>query len=292
MVADGVPRFTELMNPTLEAIRSSGGSASIKEITVRIVDIMNLSPDKVEVPHGNGSQTELEYRLAWTRTYLKQYGLIDNSERGIWSLTSSGRKTQAVHPEEVTRTVNQQRRTATQDVADEDVHSIGDEDPIGPPTLEETTWREELLDTLQKIPPDAFERLCQRLLRESGFVEVEVTGQSGDGGIDGHGIIRLAGLISFPVLFQSKRYKGSVGPGVVRDFRGAMAGRADKGVILTTGTFTMEAQREATRDGAPPIDLIDGQLLADMLKELHLGVETRTRTVEVTEICSEFFNSV
>ncbi len=232
----------------------------------------------------------MEYRLAWTRTYLKQYGLIDNSERGVWSLTPLGRKTEAVDPEEVTRTVYQQRRNARQNRANEDILSADDEDPIGDPALETPTWREELLETLQNIPPDAFERLCQRLLRESGFVEVEVTGKSGDGGIDGHGIIRLAGLISFPVLFQSKRYKGSVGAGAVRDFRGAMAGRADKGVILTTGTFTMEAQREATRDGAPPIDLIDGELLADRLKDLHLGVETRT--VEVTEICSEFFNSI
>ena len=290
MVAYGVLRFTELMNPTLEAIRSSGGSASIKEIAVRVVDIMNLPPETVEVPHGDGRQTKLEYRLGWTRTYLKQYGLIENSERGVWSLTPFGRKIEEVDAEEVRKTVVQQRRSVIQNQANEDILSADDEDPIGDPALETPTWREELLDTLQKIPPDAFERLCQRLLRESGFVEVEVTGQSGDGGIDGHGIIRLAGLISFPVLFQSKRYKGSVGPGVVRDFRGAMAGRADKGVILTTETFTMEAQREATRDGTPPIDLIDGQLLADRLKDLHLGVETRT--VEVTEICSEFFNSI
>ena len=261
MVAYGVLRFTELMNPTLEAIRSSGGSASIKEIAVRVVDIMNLPPETVEVPHGDGRQTKLEYRLGWTRTYLKQYGLIENSERGVWSLTPFGRKIEEVDAEEVRKTVVQQRRSVIQNQANEDILSADDEDPIGDPALETPTWREELLDTLQKIPPDAFERLCQRLLRESGFVEVEVTGKSGDGGIDGHGIIRLAGLIGFPVLFQSKRYKGSVGAGAVRDFRGAMAGRADKGVILTTGTFTMEAQREATRDGAPPIDLIDGQLL-------------------------------
>ena len=139
-----------------------------------------------------------------------------------------------------------------------------------------------MLDTLQNIPPDAFERLCQRLLRESGFIEVEVTGKSGDGGIDGHGIIRLAGLISFPVLFQCKRYSGSVGASVVRDFRGAMVGRAEKGLILTTGRFTIEAQREATRDGATPIDLIDGELLMDKMKELKLGVSAKM--VEVVEV--------
>ena len=129
-----------------------------------------------------------------------------------------------------------------------------------------------------------------RLLREAGFIEVTVTGKSGDGGIDGHGIIRLAGLISFPVLFQCKRYANNVAAGAVRDFRGAMVGRADKGLILTTGGFTRDAHREATRDGAPPIDLIDGELLMDRLKELGLGVSVRT--VEVVDVDTGFFDSV
>lgn len=157
------------------------------------------------------------------------------------------------------------------------------------PTDESADWRDDLLDTLQNMPPDAFERLCQRLLRESGFIEVEVTGRSGDGGIDGYGIIRLAGMISFPVLFQCKRYSGNVGPNVVRDFRGAMAGRAEKGVILTTGGFTRDAQREATRDGATPIDLIDGQLLMDKMKELKLGLHTKM--VEVVQVDRSWFAS-
>ena len=140
------------------------------------------------------------------------------------------------------------------------------------------------------MDPIAFERLCKRILRESGFVEVEVTKQSGDGGIDGYGTIRLGGLISFNVLFQSKRYKGNIGPDVVRDFRGAMVGRADKGVLITTGGFTLEARREATRDGAPPVVLIDGQLLAEKLKELKLGV--KTNFVEHIEVVEEWFRSI
>jgi len=140
------------------------------------------------------------------------------------------------------------------------------------------------------MDPIAFERLCQRLLRESGFIEVEVTSRGGDGGIDGHGIIRVGGLISFPVFFQSKRYQGNIGPNVVRDFRGAMVGRSDKGVLITTGGFTREARREATRDGAPPIDLIDGDLLIDKLKELRLGV--KCRMVEEVELVPEWFESI
>ena len=119
----------------------------------------------------------------------------------------------------------------------------------------EETWREELLSILTELTPDAFERLCQRLLRESGFTEVKVTGRTGDGGIDGVGIVRLGGLLSFPIIYQCKRYKGSVGASTIRDFRGAMIGRADRGLVLTTGSFSREAKIEATRDGAPPIDL-------------------------------------
>ena len=163
-------------------------------------------------------------------------------------------------------------------------------------TLDDTPaaeqWREKLIECLRGMAPDAFERLCERLLRESGFIEVEVTGRSGDGGIDGNGIIRLAGLISFPVLFQCKRYRGNVSSGAVRDFRGAMQGRADKGLILTTGGFTNDAHREATRDGAPPIDLIDGELLINKLKELQLGVRISTKTVEVVEVDITWFKSI
>ena len=155
---------------------------------------------------------------------------------------------------------------------------------------ETASWRETLSAALLSMSPDAFERLCQRLLRKSGFIEVAVTGRTGDGGIDGHGIIRLAGLISFPVVFQCKRYTNNVSAGTVRDFRGAMVGRADKGLILTTGGFTRDAHREATRDGAPPIDLIDGELLMDRLKELGLGVSVRT--VEVVEVDTGFFDSI
>ena len=147
------------------------------------------------------------------------------------------------------------------------------------------------MSLLQDMPPDAFERLCQRLLRESGFIEVEVTGRTGDGGIDGHGIIRLNGLVSFPVVFQCKRYTGFVTPSQVRDFRGAMAGRADKGLVITTGTFTRDAKREATREGVPPIDLIDGDLLLDTLKELGLGIETRW-VKEVVRIETTFFKDI
>lgn len=288
-IRDRVPNHLELMKPTFAALHRLGGSATNREIVNQVIEDMGLSDDIVQVPYrgkakrGKANMTALEDELGWARTYLKKYGLIDNSERGVWSLTAKGQQTQDVDPQAVRDFYRSQRRTLEQaeDTPAEEAETSAEET---------ASWREDLLDTLRNMPPDAFERLCQRLLRESGFIEVEVTGKSGDGGIDGHGIIRLAGLISFPVLFQCKRYSGSVGPGVVRDFRGAMVGRAEKGLVLTTGRFTTEAQREATRDGVPLIDLIDGELLMDKMKELELGVSVEM--VEKVEVKKDWFASI
>ena len=128
---------------------------------------------------------------------------------------------------------------------------------------------------LLALPPAGFERFCQRLLRQSGFRQVTVTGRSGDGGIDGIGVLQVNPLVSFKVLFQCKRYRGAVGPGLVRDFRGAMMGHADKGTILTTGSFTTDARREAVRDGVPAIELVDGDKLIEMLEQLELGLRPK-----------------
>lgn len=128
-------------------------------------------------------------------------------------------------------------------------------------------YRAEVLEILRALPPAGFERLSQRLLREAGFTHVEVTGQSNDGGIDGHGTLMINPLVSFKVLFQCKRYTNSVRSSLVRDFRGAMSGRADKGIIITTGSFTAEARREANRDGAPPIEVATLQETLDSISE-------------------------
>jgi len=279
-----IPTFDELMNPTLQALKRLGGSASIDELVPEIVRLLELPQELADVPHGATGRTELEYRSAWARTYLRRAGLIENSERGIWALTPLGSQTESVDGRQIAREVAKQFQAERTDAEESGEPPAADE---AEPAI---TWQDKLVSVLQAMDPIAFERLCQRILRESGFIEVEVTKSTGDGGIDGHGTIRIGGLISFNVLFQSKRYKGNIGPDTVRDFRGAMVGRADKGVIISTGGFTMEARREATRDGAPPIDLIDGRLLADKLKELKLGV--KTNLVEHVEVVEEWFRSI
>lgn len=285
-----VPTHDELMNPTLHALRKLGGSASLAELVEQVIEDLKPPQEVIQQPHGRGSQTELEYRLGWTRTYLKKFGLITNSERGVWTLTPKGVNDNAVDPKEVVRFVQLQTRQPVRSTEEPSTVTENEIEEVEDAGEETASWRENLLETLLSMPPTAFERLCQRLLRESGFIEVEVTGRSGDGGIDGHGIIRVAGLISFTVLFQCKRHRANIIPSIVRDFRGAMIGRADKGLLITTGGFTREARLEATRDGAPPIDLIGGDLLVNKLKELNLGV--KARMVEVVEVDTEWFKSL
>ncbi|GAA4008523.1 restriction endonuclease [Deinococcus rubellus] len=280
-----VPKYHEFFNPLLAAMHQLGGSASLVELDEEAVRQMQLPSEVTDVLHGDTGKTEVQYRLAWARTYLKKYGLITNSSRGVWALTAAGQTTRTVQSRKVQGAVRVQRQQAPTDTtSNEEV--LDDSVSID----EQPKWEDHLRETVLALTPGGFERLCQRILRESGFIQVEVTGRSGDGGIDGHGIVRLAGLLSFPIIFQAKKYRGSVGAPEIRNFRGAMVGRADKGLFITTGNFTPAASAEATRDGAPPIDLIDGSALVTKLKELKLGVSTRM--VEVTEVDEDWFNSL
>jgi len=280
-----VPPYNELLWPTLQAVIGMDGSGHLDEINRAVVEQEGYSEGQQAVPHGNGPRTEIEYRLAWARTYLKGMGLLENSSRGVWSVTEAGREARAdqmagLHAEHVRR-VRGRSRARRRERTPEPTEG----EPSG------RDWKNGLLDVLLQAPPDRFERLARRLLREAGFINTAVTGKSGDGGIDGTGTYRVS-LISFTVFFQCKRYAGSVGAGAVRDFRGAMTGRGDKGLLITTGSFTAEAKQEATRDGAPPIDLIDGEALCDLLKQYELGVNTKLRQVEEVEIELEFFDEI
>lgn len=297
-----VPTFDEMMLPTIQALEELGGSGNIKEINAKVSLLLKLSEETLAVPHGNTSQSEVEYRLYWSRTYLKKYGVLESTGRGVWSILSTFGDSTRLDPKEVVRSVRaSDKATKERNLVPlspiSDISSVVTPGEPGLITVEISeepeaafVWNVELHNILLGLTPAAFERLIQRLLRESGFIQVEVTGKSGDGGIDGIGIARINGFLSFQVLFQAKRYQGSVSPSQIRDFRGAMQGRTDKGLFITTGTFTREAAKEATRDGAPPIDLIDGEQLILRLKELQLGV--KIHMVEAVEIDTTWFQNL
>ncbi|MFQ5533579.1 MAG: restriction endonuclease [Sphingomonadales bacterium] len=275
-----MPPYTDLLWPTLKALKEKGGSASNEELSEVVAKGMSLPDGILDVPHKDGPLSEVDYRATWARTHLKMIEAVENSERGVWSITDFGRRLESEN--QVRRLVKEKRVERRKSKRQATPLSDNNDDAVE----DELSWEEELLAILRGLDPSAFERLCQRLLRESGFTKVEVTGRSGDGGIDGAGVLRV-NLLSFHVRFQSKRYSGSVGSSEIRDFRGAMVGRADKGLFITTGRFTKEAEREAVRDGAPAIDLIDGIELCRLLKTLKLGVHTEI--VEQVHMQGDFF---
>ena len=279
-----VPTYDAMLIPTIQALQALGGSGTIDEIYERVIELLALSGEVLDYRHGDSSQSEVAYRLAWSRTYLKKVGLIENSARAVWVLTDSVRDINKLDPAQIVKTVREASRTKeTPSKSDVEISTQSDI----PPEIESRNWQDELHKVVLSLSPDAFERLIQRLLRESGFIHVEITGKSGDGGIDGIGIARINGFLSFHILFQCKRYQQAIVPSQIRDFRGAMQGRTDKGLFITTSSFTREAIKEATRDGAPPIDLIDGDHLVERLKSLCLGV--RIQMVESVQIDKEWY---
>ena len=279
------PEFLRFCIPVVEVLRELGGSGRPAEVTDLIIERMNIPEAEQEVTNKNGS-SRVRNQVAWARFYMVKAGLLGSSQRGVWGLTEKGKGVKMDEDfvltlfRDIHQKFTEERKSrkaaeanAAEDDTDVDIVDTGFD------------YKSELLSTLQSLPPEGFERVCQRLLRESGFQQVAVTGRSGDGGIDGHGILQINPLVSFKVLFQCKRYQGAVSVSAVRDFRGALQGRADKGIILTTGTFTTDAKREAIRDGATPIELVDGDKLIEMFAELNLGL----RPKRDYELDREFF---
>lgn len=284
------PKYIQLYtNPILDVLRELGGSGNSREVIDLVVQKLNIPEKELEEKIKSGV-SRVENQIAWTRMYLVKAGFLDSSKRGVWTLTDKGLKTKltsdeifhmfkTIHSSYLENSKHDKEEKQTDKTLQKIEQSIEEENDLN------DNYKIELLSILKKLPPYGFERICQRLLRESGFQQVKVTSKSNDGGIDGHGILEINPLVSFKVIFQCKRYEGSVGSSQVRDFRGAMMGRAGKGIILTTGKFTLEAKKESVRDGVPPIELVDGEKLTAMFEKLELGLKPKM----VYEIDNEFF---
>lgn len=278
------PQFVKYVGPVLDALQQLGGSGRPDEVRSVIAQQLKLSEEEQSEPLPSKAQPRFDNQVHWARFYLFKGGYIDASKRGVWGLTEKGRAALPVSEgdaraifSEVAASFSKNKPTEETTAPSDDAAPPANDSPVVP-----QSYRSEVASKLQSLSGSAFERFCQRLLRESGFQEVSITGRSGDGGIDGVGILQVNPLVSFKVLFQCKRYLGSVTVSQVRDFRGAMAGRADKGIIITTGSFTAESRKEAIRDGVPPIELVDGEKLIGMLEQLELGLKPSvTYTVDL-----------
>ena len=278
------PKFVRFFGPVLRALEKLGGSGRPGEVCEHVAEELKISDEEMTDKLKSGA-LRFNNQVAWARFYLVKGGYIDSSRTGVWSITDKGRSNVGlIHKDAVIifKEIHAEFKKAGNDIGGTDNEEEGD-NGTAPGIDLNADYKTHLQEMLMSLPANGFERFCQRLLRESGFEHVNVTGRSGDGGIDGIGILQVNPLVSFKVLFQCKRYAGSVGPSQVRDFRGAMGGRADKGIILTTGTFTGEAKKESVRDGVPPIEIVDGEKLAAMCESLGLGLK-QVKTYEIDKL--------
>jgi|JI8StandDraft_1071087.scaffolds.fasta_scaffold246279_1 restriction system protein len=276
------PEFLKYINPVLTTLQSNGGAGESSDVIEQVIFKLGITETELEETTSNG-QSRVRNQIQWARFYLFKAGLIDNAQRGIWRLTNDGLDRKLNDDDvynlfkgvqntvkKITNTKPKKTEPVFENVPTEDEeHSIG------------------LISIIQNQSPSGFEKLCKRLLTEIGINEIVITGGSGDNGIDGKGIVKLNDVVSLNIVFQCKRYKETVSPHHVRDFRGAMQGRGEKGLIITTGRFTKEAKGEANRDGVTPIELIDGDRLVELFEKYHLGL----KPVTVFEIDQEFFKS-
>ena len=292
------PKYDEMVRATLASLRKRGGVASNQEIEDDIVSGMNLSEEAAAELHGKGPQTKVGYNAAWTRTWLRKIGAIEpaagpKTRQGVWTLTVKGRdvewaenRAETEVKAAVKEAVRQHQEKAKQKKGEGSVRTTQAEaeqpataDLETPDGDAEDSWKAELMEILLQLHPDAFERLCQRLLHATGIEDLVVKGGPGDGGIDGTGRLKV-GLVSFQVAFQAKRWKGTVGPGVIREMQGSMTSDVDHGIVITTGHFSPNAKTQAKAPGAKQVELVDGERLCDLLDEHGLGV-TKTERREV-----------
>lgn len=286
-----IPRYGNLIDPTFQALKVLGGSGKNDEILEQIIQILNLPDEVVDISHkGSSSMTELAYQAAWSRTYMRAYGVIENSARSVWSIKPNYVQVNSLNGKDVIAAVDKARnpRKSKEQKPTSDNSELPvaeDEDDV---PEEVKPWRIKLAEILQGMDPFAFERLAQRILRECGFSQVEVTKKTGDGGIDGTGKLKINGIFSFNVAFQCKRYSGLVGAGAIRDFRGSLTTDIEKGVLITTGAFSKSAREEASNPGKQQIDLIDGEELIGKIAEYGIGV----REVKTYEVDEEFFDKI
>ena len=276
------PDVVKWFGPTLDALRDLGGSGKPREVVERIAKNLKL-PDSLLEETTKSGVLRFANQVAWVRQYLVWEGLIEANTRGIWTLTPLG-DSRKINEEQAHQLFLKWVRLNSKSTKEKPEPVVNEEIEDTPPENIET---KSLLETLQALSPKGFEHICKRLLREHGFEQVEVTGASHDGGIDGYGTLELNPFVSMKVLFQCKRYKGTVSRAQVGDFRNAMIGRAEKGIIITTGTFSEDAKREAIRDGAPPIELIDGGKLVALFEKVELGVRPKT----IFEVDLKFFEA-
>ena len=270
-----MPKQSEIEMPLLGCLEKMGGKARPREIydclTQHFSDLTDS--DLAETLQSGG--LKWTNRIQWVRQRLVSVGEMASPEHGVWAITDRGRK-------------RLKERGNSEIVAptkpSDEIHLVTR--PTSAVNLEELSddyaeaFKQKTIQKLQDLTPEQFERFAGVLLAAYGFVEVRVSGRAGDGGIDGHGKLKV-GLATMNVAFQCKRWQGPVGRPEIDKFRGAIQGEYEQGIFFTTSDFSRQALDASLKKGAVPILLVNGDGIAQLMLDKQLGV--KRRPVEIYE---------
>ncbi len=295
-----IPDYQTLMLPLLQ-ITADGREHQQAALVEALADKFNLTPEERAELIPSGRQTRLYNRVSWARNYLTGAILLQRTGRGRSSITQRGREVLAGNPARIDNTYLRQfpefrdylrsarkerdqqsehKTTSESDTPDEALEATSESDTPDE-ALEDTFQRirtqlvQELRQQMKQSSPRRFETLVVDLLLAMGYGGSRrdagsAVGKSGDGGIDG--IIKEDRLGLDLVYIQAKRWDGTVGPRVVREFSGSLdMHRARKGVLVTTSEFSQSAEESAERSDKQII-LIDGDQLAELMIDHNVGV--------------------
>jgi restriction system protein len=297
-----IPDFQTLMLPLLK-LCADGAEHSKQDAVPALAKAFDLSEEDLAELLPTGRQGKFDNRVGWTKSYLKQAGLLEFTKRGVFRITELGRQVLAENPERIDvkyldrfegfkafRTGSGKKETVqpTQEIIQEST----------PEELLEAGYKQlraqltfDLLQQVKTASPVFFEHLVVDLLVRMGYGGTRedagrVLGKSGDGGIDG--IINEDRLGLDVIYLQAKRWENDVGRPEIQKFVGALAGHnANKGVFLTTSSYTKEARDYASKVSSKVV-LIDGAMLADLMVDYGLGVATVT-SYDIKRIDSDYF---
>ncbi|MEU6250447.1 restriction endonuclease [Glycomyces sp. NPDC047010] len=293
-----VPTMWELLFPVLDALRRLGGTASNPQIDEAVIASERYSKAQLETVGSNGREL-IPYRMAWARSYLKKAGLLESTERAVWTVTERG---DAIGVDEMLQLVkavsDRSRGEEVQKGRSVSIVTVPDDSVDNVEQLAEylSQWHrlvgESLLDQLLRQPPEFLERVIVDLLAAMGYSGSDgwskTLGGRSDGGVDGVVIEDQLGLRK--LYCQAKRYAKSrpIGPGDIRDFIGALdIKRRHEGVFVTTSRFTDEA-RQAAELSSKHISLIDGQYLSELMLRYDIAVASHSFVFKQAD--PEYFN--
>jgi restriction system protein len=255
-----IPTQAEIEIPLLEALRALGGESRPSKIYPLVTArFPQLTPEDHAATLKHGERKWIN-RIQWTRQALITAGDMASPHRGVWAITDQGRN--RLEPKERDESASTKAPLAAT-VSLVDLYE-----------KYELQFRSKLLDRLYELSPTQFEHFARHLLTAYGFVQVIVTQHTKDGGIDGHGLLKV-GLARMSVAFQCKRWEGNVPRPDVDKFRGAIQGEFEQGIFFTTSDFTKGAMDASIKKGAVPIILLNGESIVDLMIDKEFGVQKK-----------------